>query len=223
MLILVGLGAVAGGGILLGRDLTRAATNSDIKAAARLEVASRWQRLTAGAIFPPSIRYIDAQVLNTTARLVGIAPPSRCRTALDRRVAAAVTGAGCTTVLRATYMDSSGTLVSTVGVAVMASTHAARRASVLVSATQISAGIHSVPFRGTIADKFGNAQRQVFAGAYLWGPYLFFATGGYADGRVSTSATVSSDLAALDTGVMTEVENVLTHVGAACKLKDIRC
>jgi len=120
-------------------------------------------------------------------------------------------------------MDASGTLVSTVGVAVMASTHAARRASVLVRASQISAGIHSVPFQGTVANEFGNAQRQVFAGAYLWGPYLFFATGGYADGRVSKSTTVSSDLAALNTGVMTEVEHVLTHVGAACKLKDIRC
>lgn len=216
MLIVVGLGAVTGGGFLLVRDLTRTATAS-------LEVASRWQRLPAGTIFPRSIRYTDADSLNTTARRVGIAPPSRCGVALDRRVAAVVKRAGCTTVLRATYVDASGTLISTVGVAVMASAHAARQASALVMPSQLSAGIRSVRFGGTIADEFGDSQRQLFAFVYMPGPYLFFSTGGYADGRTSKSTRVSSNLNALNNGVMTEVGNVLTHVGAPCKLKDIRC
>jgi hypothetical protein len=206
MLMVVGLGAVTGGGILLGRDLTRTATRSDIRAAASLEVASRWQRLPAGAIFPPTARYTEAEILTATAHLVGIAPPSRCQAAFDLRVAAKVTAAGCTVVLRATYVDASGTLVSTVGVAVMASTSAARRASSLVSPSQTSAGIRSASFPGTMADQFGDAQRQVFAFDYLRGPYLFFAAAGHADGRISKSTSVSSDLIALDTGVMTRVE-----------------
>lgn len=222
-LILTGLGAVLGGSALLGRELARPATVGEIKAAVRLEVSSRWQRLTAGMIFPASITYSDAEVVTTTAHLVGIAPPAPCQAALDARDAAAVNAAGCATVLRATYVDASGTLLTTVGVAVMASTHAARHAYVPVNARQFSFGVRAVRFGGTIANQFGDAQRQVFANAYVSGPYIFLAAGGYADGRKSTSQTVSPYLTALDMGVMTAVENALTHVGSACKLKDIRC
>jgi hypothetical protein len=222
-LILTGLAAVLGGGVLLGMELARRPSGAEIKAAVRLEVSSRWQRLTAGKIFPASITYSDAEGVTTTAHLVGIAPPASCKAALEARGAAAVNIAGCATVLRATYVDASGTLLATVGVAVMTSTHAARQAYVQVNSRQFAFGVRAVRFSGTIANHFGNEQREVFANAYLSGPYLFLATGGYADGRKSASQIVSPYLPALGMGVMTSVENALTHVGNACNLKDIQC
>jgi hypothetical protein len=52
VLVLAGLAGLAGGGIPLYAELTRHATGAEVAAAGRAEIATRWQRLPAGSIFP---------------------------------------------------------------------------------------------------------------------------------------------------------------------------
>lgn len=86
----------------------------------------------------------------------GIARPAACARAADPAVAQVLTRAGCVTVLRAAYVDASGTEVVTVGVAVMRNTAAATQASQAVGSDGI--GVDAYPVPGTAASRFGNAQ-----------------------------------------------------------------
>jgi hypothetical protein len=54
-LIVMGLAGVGGGGWLVYSELARPATHAEVAAAARAEIASRWERLAAGQIFPANI------------------------------------------------------------------------------------------------------------------------------------------------------------------------
>jgi hypothetical protein len=111
------------------------------------EIASRWQRLTAGQIFPASIRYQlsaavleDAAPLNLAALRIGVAPQSGCGTGVTTAAAAAVLRRdGCQAVLRATYVDATRSYIMTVGVAVLPSGAAAARASQSLSQPRLTA------------------------------------------------------------------------------------
>ncbi|HEY2316535.1 MAG TPA: hypothetical protein VGH96_23235, partial [Streptosporangiaceae bacterium] len=120
-LIVVGLAGVLGGGAALGKELTRKATKAEQAAALAAEIASRWQRLPAGKIFPETISYLNAQGDTATAALAVIAPRTSCQQALEPGAFQKVHTVGCTAMLRATYVDAAGTLAATVGVAVMSS------------------------------------------------------------------------------------------------------
>jgi hypothetical protein len=223
VLIVLGIACTGGGGFLLYRELGREATRAEAAAAAHQEVASRWQRLPAGKIFPATASYTDSENIATTARLVGIATPASCRSALDAPVAQALRRLGCTTVLRATYVDASGTLVATIGVAVMRSAGAASDADVRLTGGTLTTGVRAVTFSGTIASGFGDQQRVVFGIEHSTGPYLFFYAGGYADGRPDKSPNLNGDLLALGDSLATRVESVLTSYKNPCSMKDIKC
>lgn len=222
-LLVVGIGAVAGGGTLLARELTRPATRAEVAAASSQEIATRWQRLTAGAIFPATVGYQSPEGSALTATLIGIAPRASCASALDPKIAAAVRPLGCEAVLRATYVDASGTLVATVGFAVMSSAEAANRASSALTTAQTVSGIRAATFSGTPAATFGDRQRASFAGGQVPGPYLFFFAAGYADGRVLPAVSGNPDLSGLGDGVMGHLETILTNIGKPCEMKDMRC
>lgn len=222
VLIVVGIGAIAGGAVMLSLELSRGATSAEAIAAGQLEVATRWQRLPASGIFPATVSYPDSEGMTTNARLVGIAPAASCQAALDETVATSLRKHGCITVLRATYVDASGTMAVTAGVAVMASASVANQVAPTLPGNS-GPGVRAVTFSGTIAGAFGDSQRNTFSNAAMPGPYLFFFAAGYADGRVLASVGGNPELSSLGYGVMAELEKALTKLGKPCEMKDVRC
>jgi hypothetical protein len=222
LVIVVGLAAFAGGGLALIREVGRGPTHAEVSAALRQEIATRWQRLPAGKIFPARIAYTDAENVRTSARLVGIARPASCRSAFDG-AALAKLGSGCRTVLRATYLDASGTLVATAGVAVMPSPPAASSALArLQGGESPHGGLLPLAFGGTIANRFSNHQRAA-ASARATGPYLFAFAAGYADGEPGKVTRGNPDLDLLGSGILTKLSDMLTSHGSPCKMQDISC
>ena len=177
------------------------------------EVASRWRTWPAGKVFPASVSYalppalFEARSgLTMTAHRVGIARQSTCAAALDRGLARALGRDGCEGVLRATYTDSTGSFVATVAVVVMHGR--APFVSSLPAGHGPPPGVRAVPFRGTLAARFGNRQRQI-TGASARGSYLILYTAGYADGRrrdrVSSNPYASSEMKDLGAGLDRDV------------------
>jgi len=224
LLVAIGLAGVGGGGAALARELTRPATKAEQAAALQEEIASRWQRLSAGKIFMPALSYTTGGLgASFNATLVGIAPPASCAAALDPALANLLRRYGCVTVLRATYLDYSGTEAVTIGLVVMKSTGAGNRAVANSASLPASAGIRTFPLPGTVAAQFGDAQRRYFSTITSIGTYVFLTVAGFTDGRVSGSGSSVPSLSNLGQGVTTSLETVLTHHGSACSMKDIRC
>jgi hypothetical protein len=224
-LIIVGVLAVAGGAAGLARALTRPATPAQAAVAARAEVASRWERLPAGQIFPARLGYVDVDQSRQYLTRAGIAPRAGCARAADPAVAQVLDRAGCTTMLRATYVDASGTLAVTVGVAVMTSPAAALRVGQAVSTTGYT-GLAAYPVPGTAASRFGNAQRQLFGLSLAGhGPYLILDTGGFTDGR-PRAGSPGPPLTNLLSSLLSDsaLPAILTQTQQnPCRQGDIRC
>jgi hypothetical protein len=194
------------------------------------EIAGRWQQLTAGHIFPASVSYQlsalvlqDATSLNLNALRVAIAPQSGCGTGVTTAAAASVLRHdGCQAVLRATYMDATGSYVMTVGVAVLPSAGAAAKAyrslapPRLTAANQseadrLAAGILVVRYHGTAAAMY-DYSRQISA-SFPAGPYLVMYAAGYADSRprvpVASDRYADAEMTSLAKGVAQSVADTL--------------
>jgi Tfp pilus assembly protein PilV len=224
LLIVVGVAGVGGGGAALALEMTRHATRAEQSAALQAEIASRWQRLPAGKIFPATVSYSTSDGdMSVTAHRVGIAPQASCAAALDLAVARLLSRYGCVTVLRATYVDVSGTMAVTAGVVVMKSVAAANEAVAFSGGGAPTAGVRTFSLPGTVADLFGNPQRRAFNSVSSIGSYVFLYAAGYTDGRVSGSATANPYFTDLGSGVVLSLQNVLTSRDRACSLKDVRC
>jgi hypothetical protein len=194
------------------------------------EIASRWQQLPAGQIFPASVPYQlpaavlqDATPLNLNAQRIGIAPQSGCGTGVTTSAAAAVLRRdGCKAVLRATYVDSTWSYVMTVGVAVLPSDAAAAKARQSLAqprltaadnakADRLPAGIQVVRYRGAAAAMF-DYSRQISA-SFADGPYLVMYAAGYADSRprvpVASDRYSYAEMTSLARGVAQSVADTL--------------
>jgi hypothetical protein len=159
------------------------------------QVAARWRELPAGTIFPASATYLPPQALQdggaltlTTHRL-GIGRQSTCPQAADPAAAAVLSQDDCEAMLRATYVDGTGSFVVTVGVAAFPAAAQASAAEQSLSASAGSAqagalapGVRAVSFAGTLASGFTDARRQL-SGSVSVGPYVVLYTIGYSDGR----------------------------------------
>ena len=156
--------------------------------------------------------------LALVAHRIGITRQVSCRAATDPAVARVLARHGCLAVLRATYGDATQSLAVTVGVAVLPSPAAARatqRALPSQAGKGPRPGVRAVPFRHTPVARFGNRQRQM-----SWergtGPYLVFATVGYADGRrrvpEAANGYATAEMLGLEGGVGGWVA---AHIGAA--------
>ena len=176
------------------------------------ESARRWRVLPAGKIFPATVGYqlpayalFASSVLPHTARRVGIARQASCAAAADPAAAAVLDRHGCAKMLRATYIDATGSLVVTVGVAVMPG-QAAAEASIRALPVQqgLRAGVRSLAFRNTLTAGFGDAQQQLSM-AISRGPYLILSAAGYSDGRPrvagSSDAYDDEEMTSLASGV----------------------
>jgi hypothetical protein len=220
----LGLAGVLGGGLAMKRELNRGATKTEIATALAAEIASRWERLPAGTIFPPRIPYADVAGNTSTATLVGIAPATACRDALEPAALTEIGSANCRTMLRATYVSAGGMLAATVGVAVLPSPASAGRALASVSPLEPGSGMYAVPFAGTIANAFTNMARGS-AGVQVAGPYLVMYTAGYTDGLPGRAVDAGHGyfLTALGNAVMSAAEKALTSHGNPCSMRDISC
>jgi hypothetical protein len=176
------------------------------------EVGKLWRTLPAGAIFPASLQYAapsalsDDFKLQLTASRIGIASQASCAAATDKTVGAVLARHGCEAMLRATYVDGTGSYVITVGVAVMpgsAQVNATEQELASVGGSS-GAGVRTVPVAGSLAAAFTDSRRQLSA-SVLAGPYLVFYAIGYTDDRphqpVSADTYADSEMTAAGAGV----------------------
>jgi hypothetical protein len=164
------------------------------------EVGKRWRALSAGAIFPASLRYAppsallaDDPKLQLTADRIGIASQASCTAATDPAAVGAVLARhGCEAMLRATYVDGTGSYVITVGVAAMAgSAQATAARQELAGAGGSGAGVRTVPVAGSLAAAFTDSRRQL-SDSMAAGPYLVFYAIGYTDDRPRQPVTADT-------------------------------
>ena len=225
VLLLAGLAGVGGGGTALAHELTRGPTSAEKATAVQQEIASRWERLPGGEIFTPTLGYMmteSATNVAATARRVSIAPPASCAAALDPAVAALLSRYGCVAVLRATYVDYSGTLGVTVGIVVMTGTQAASRA-ISNGSLPNGTGVRTFPLPGTVLDRFGDAQRGYFSQLLSVGRYVFLVADGYTDGRPGSGEATLVTLQDLNAGVDASLQYVISAHASACTMRDVRC
>ena len=194
------------------------------------EIASRWQQLPAGQIFPASVPYQlsdqvlqDTTPLNLNALRIGIAPQSGCGAGVTTSAAAAVLRRdGCQAVLRATYVDATRSYIMTVGVAVLPSAAAAKKASQSLSQPRLTAvnradtntlaaGILVVRYHGAAAAMY-DYSRQISV-SFAEGPYLIMYAAGYADSRprvpVASDRYSYAEMTTLAAGVAQSVADTL--------------
>jgi hypothetical protein len=192
------------------------------------EVAARWRELPASTIFPASTTYPPPEVLDdggaltlTTHRL-GIAPQASCEQAVDAAAAQVLAAGGCQALLRATYVDGTGTYLVTVGIAVFPSSAQAAAAQQALSSPALShtgnvnalaAGVQAASFPGTQAAGFTNSRRQV-SGSLSAGPYMLLYTIGYADDRpavpVGSDGYTDGEMTSMGTGLANLIVSKLT-------------
>jgi hypothetical protein len=161
------------------------------------EVAGRWRILPEGKIFPAAVTYqlpgfaLDgSKGLSLTARRLGVNSPARCAKGAGPKAGRILDHYGCTALLRATYIDSTGSMIATVGVAVLPSSSAAAAAEGRLANPKGGEPqtVRPSPVPGTLASRFGSAQRQLSWNTHT-GPYVILTTIGYADGRPRVRVT----------------------------------
>jgi hypothetical protein len=153
---------------------------------------------------------------------VGILPQTSCQSALEPSAFQQVRHFGCIAMLRATYVDASGALVVTVGIAAMPTALAADHAQTALETSSTGSGLTAAPITGTIADTFSDAQRGA-SDAQFAGPYVLLYTAGYTDGMPGSAAAANGELRALGAGVLAALEPALTSHTSPCTMKDIKC
>ena len=156
------------------------------------EAGKLWRELPAGTIFPALGSYPPPAALNgetsltLSARRIGIAKQATCDAATDAAAAAVLERGGCADVLRATYADSTGSYVITVGVAVLPGVAQASAANASLAgagdAGGLAPGVRAVAFSRTPAGWFTDQRRQL-SGSIAAGTYVVLYTAGYADSR----------------------------------------
>lgn len=221
-LAIVGLACALGSGALLVKELTRKATKAEQTAALAKEIASRWQRLPAGKIFPATVSYTSGDGAALTATRAGIGPQTSCQSALGPRAFEQIRPFGCAAMLRATYLDGTGRQAVTVGIAVFPSAAAAQEAQGALEASVVAGELNVMPITGTIADTFSNSERAN-GDAQLVGPYVLLYAAGFTDGMPGSVVASDQQLTALGTGVVGALEPNLTKHGKPCTMKDITC
>lgn len=184
------------------------------------EVAKRWRALPESAIFPASVPYRVAgnnfysnKGLSLTARRLGVSSATRCDDAASPVAAAILRRSRCSTLLRATYADSTGSMVATVGVAVLTDDAAADAAEMRLHSRprgDQSGGVRPAAVAGTLASRFSTDTRRQLNIDSRTGPYLILATVGYADGRPHVRITADQYLQGEMTGLAQGLDEAVT-------------
>lgn len=223
-LLAVGLCGLAGGAAGAVRQLLpREFSASQQRQIQTWEMTRRWRAMQAGQIFPATISYpVSPQDLNgvqglvLTATRLALAPQSSCRGAVSAAAVTVLAAARCAAVLRATYVDASGSMAITLGVAALPDAAAAMTAAQKLARAIRDQGlaVHAFPVARTPAAGFRQAQRQ-FSIAVAAGPYVILATAGFTDGRrhvqLSTDDYYEQEMSSLAYGL---AGNVSRRLGA---------
>jgi len=232
VLALSGILAITAGGVAIGADLTRTPTEDEITTAGRKELAVRWRALGAGEIFPARAdtrAYSPIQrfpVPTVTALRVGIAPKAACAAGCDRRLAAILVEHGCRAALRATYVDGSRTMLTTLGVAVMPDAERAIAVETEFNASpgvRRGQGVRTVAFPGTIAAGFQDSLRQEFTWDANGTPYLFFSSSGWITDRATPVDPVPDETFAFARTALDQVQLRFADTTEPCKRPGVRC
>jgi len=194
------------------------------------EMLRRWRTMPAGKIFPAVVSYqLSGSALNAdselalTAHRLGIARQASCAAATEPAAGRVLDRLGCGAVVRATYLDSTSSMIVTVGVAVLpgsvqASTAVRRLSAAGAGPDRLLPGLLPATFPGTLASRFGDGQRQLNWDVSV-GPYLIMSTVGYADGRprvgLLTDAYADQEMTSLAHGTANVIRGPL---GAAAKV-----
>jgi hypothetical protein len=212
---LCGLAGTAAG--VVTQVLPRTFTAAQQRQIMAWELARRWRIMPAAKIFPADASYqLSGFALNAaselplTAHRLGIARQGACAAVTDAAAGPVLNRLGCTAVLRATYADSTSSMIVTVGVAVLPGGAAARDAVRELAAARrgrggvLLPGLRPAALPGTLAARFGNRQRQLNWNVSA-GPYLVMSTVGFADGRprvrVASDAYADQEMSSLAHGV----------------------
>jgi hypothetical protein len=220
VLALCGLGVATRGALT--QVMPRRFTIAQQRQIQSWEIGRRWRQLPESAIFPgfvsyqlPSQAFEGGEGLALSAQRLGIGPPVGCTGGTDVAAAKVLDRYGCRAILRATYVDSTGSMLVTVGVAVLPSIPAATAAGNRLAKPrpQVTTGsVAPVPVPGTLAARFGSAQRQLSWATHA-GSYVIMATAGYVDGRppahVSADPYLLSEMINLTQGLGDSVSGVL--------------
>jgi hypothetical protein len=218
---LCGLAAAAAG--VARQLLPREFTPAQQRQIMTWEMSRRWRAMPAGWIFPAAVTYsipgqaLEAsQALQLPAHRLGIAPQAGCASGVSAAGGAVLTADRCAALLRATYIDATGSMLVTVGIAVLPSSAAAARAAQLLSATGHGQdlAVHALPVAGTLAGNFRDEQRELST-AVGAGPYVVMATAGFTDGRgrvpLATDAYYDQEMTSLTFGL---AETIAERIGA---------
>jgi hypothetical protein len=219
VLAVVGVVSAGFGGYALTHEVTRAPTKAEVAAAGKAEIAQRWKQLSAGQIFPATVSYqMQADTVAEPARLTGIAPQTECAAA--GVVASVLTRHHCRTLLRATYADASGTLLATIGVAVMPDAAAASATSDDLAG--VTRGMPPVGFAGTVSQGFA-APSELNAHTNTAGPYVVLDVSGFADGRQLADVGLSANPLYFGDQVGARILAGLTSPTDTCRAADVQC
>jgi hypothetical protein len=191
--LVVGLGLVGGAvaGAVINHGPQRPAPVADGSPEAFAKARDVWRDTPVDRLFPPTVSDKDGGPGGAQRSWVrvGVAAPAGCQGALDPLLQQVVAPVGCTRLLRATYVDSTSTTVTTVGLLV-ASGEAPAMSALARRWTSQHLGERTdllprpVAFPGTPAARFGDRQRgswDVQVAADL--PFVVYAVSGFADGR----------------------------------------
>jgi hypothetical protein len=222
VLVLGAVGFFASVAGLASQVMPRMFTASQQQQITDWEMGKHWRALPAGVIFPASVSYPppasldDDPSLTLSARRAGIAGQASCASAADPTAAGVLDRYGCTAVLRATYVDETGSYVVTVGAAVLPgatqAAAAARSIAARSGSDELGPTVHTVGFTGTLAAAFTNGRRQL-SGVLSAGTYVILYTVGYADGRprepVAGDSYADGEMTGAGAGVAHAVLSVL--------------
>jgi len=228
-LLAVGLGGLAVSAVGIAHQLLpRQFTVAQQRQIVTWEMQRRWRALPAGRIFPAAVWYqlpgtaVDSgQGLALQARRLGISSQTRCAAALTGPAARILAQHHCSAVLRATYVDSSGSLVATVAVAVLPDSAMARAALGELTRSAHPAAlmlVRAMRIPRTAAARFGDQQRQLSDDTSA-GPYVILATAGFADGRrrvhIASDYYLDQELSSLASGLSRSAVAILGVLPAA--------
>lgn len=191
--LVLGLGLIGGAtaGAVLDRGPKTAPPPAPGSAAEFAQARLVWRGTPVDSLFPPVVDGKGAGPggADRTWTRIGVAAPGDCTGAFDPLLDRVLAPTGCAKLLRATYVDSTSTTVTTVGVLITAGeaagmTALGKRWTAEHLGTRTDLIPRPVAFPGTAAARFGAAQRgswDVRVSSKL--PFVVYAVSGFADGR----------------------------------------
>ncbi|MFC4032181.1 hypothetical protein ACFO3J_11895 [Streptomyces polygonati] len=195
--LVLGLGLIAGAtaGTVINHGPRQPRPVADGSVEAFATARNVWRNTPVDQLFPPTYTEKGGGPggADRSWTRIGVAPPAGCAGAFDAPLQRTLAPVGCVRLLRATYLDSTSTTVTTVGLLVTAGEAPAMTAlNLRWDRDELGLRTDLIPkavaFPRTAAAGFGDHQRGSWAvqvSADL--PFVVYAVSGFADGRAVTA------------------------------------